>query len=105
MRDGGTVDIPATGFIAQDLQQVQEETGITVPGLVYDNDPDNLNVTYAALLPLMVKSIQELSAKLTTTEAKVKTSEAKITELETKNADLQSQLNTVMAILSNNNLS
>ena len=76
-----------------------------MPGLVGETDPNKLGVTYAALLPLMVKSIQELSAKLTTTEAKVKTSEAKITELETKNADLQSQFNTVMAILSNNNLS
>jgi hypothetical protein len=112
MRDGGKVDIPEMGFIAQELQQVQEETGITVPGLVRDNDPERLEAAYGKLLPILVKSIQDLSAKLTTSETKnaeLETKnaeiEAKITELETKNADLQSQFNTVMAILSNNNLS
>lgn len=98
MRDGGKVDIPEMGFIAQDLQQVQEETGIVVPGLVSDSNPDRLEASYGTLLPIMVKSIQDLSAKLTT-------SEAKITELETKNTELQSQLDTIMAILNNNNLS
>jgi hypothetical protein len=63
MRDGGKVDIPEIGFIAQDLQQVQKDTGITIPNLVYESNPEQLGVTYSTLLPLLVKSIQELSQK------------------------------------------
>jgi outer membrane murein-binding lipoprotein Lpp len=61
MRDGGKVDIPEVGFIAQDLQQVQKDTGMKIPNLVYDDDPEKLTVTHTTLLPLLVKSIQELS--------------------------------------------
>jgi len=64
MRDGGKVDIPEIGFIAQDLQKVQEDTGIHVPGLVYDINPDKLEASYGTLLPLLVKSIQELSQEI-----------------------------------------
>ena len=46
MRDGGKVDIADTGFIAQDLQQVQQDTGITIPYLVSDNNPDKLEAGY-----------------------------------------------------------
>ena len=61
MRDGGKVDIPEIGFIAQDLQQVQQDTGMKIPNLVYDVNPEKLEASYATLLPLLVKSIQELS--------------------------------------------
>ena len=64
MRDGGKVDIPEMGFIAQDLQQVQKDTGITVPGLVYESNPDRLEASYGTLIPILVKSIQELSIKV-----------------------------------------
>jgi len=64
MRDGGKVDIPAHGFIAQDLQQVQIESGINVPGLVYESNPDKLEASYSTLLPLMVKAIQELKEEI-----------------------------------------
>jgi hypothetical protein len=63
MRDGGKVDIPEIGFIAQDLQKVQLDTGMKVPNLVYDVNPDRLEASYGTLLPLLVKSIQELSLK------------------------------------------
>ena len=91
MRDGGKVDIPEMGFIAQDLQQVQEETGIVVPGLVSDSNPDRLEASYGTLIPILVKAIQDLSEQ--------------VTELKTANATLQSQLNSIMTILTNNNLS
>ena len=61
MRDGGRVGIPDTGFIAQDLQQVQIETEI-IPGLVYEANPDKLEASYAKLIPVLVKSIQDLKA-------------------------------------------
>jgi hypothetical protein len=63
MRDGGKVDIPEIGFIAQDLQQVQQDTGMKIPNLVYDVNPEKLEASYGTLLPLLVKSIQELSQK------------------------------------------
>ena len=65
MRDGGKVDIPEIGFIAQDLQQVQLDTGINIPNLVYDVNPEKLEASYGTLLPLLVKSIQELSQEIT----------------------------------------
>ncbi len=70
MRDGGKVDIPEIGFIAQDLQQVQQDTGMTIPNLVYDANPEKLEASYGTLLPLLVKSIQELSQKIKDLENK-----------------------------------
>jgi len=91
MRDGGKVDIPEIGFVAQDLQQVQQETGIVVPGLVSDSNPDRLEASYGTLVPILVKATQDLSEQ--------------VTELKIANATLQSQLNSIMTILTNNNLS
>jgi len=71
MRDGGKVDIPEMGFIAQDLQQVQKDTGITVPNLVYESNPDRLEASYGTLLPLLVKSVQELSIKVRVLETEL----------------------------------
>jgi len=73
MRDGGKVGIEETGFIAQDLQQVQEDTGVTIPNLVYDNNPDKLEASYGKLIPVLVKAIQELSAKVDDLEAQLNT--------------------------------
>ena len=64
MRDKGKVDIPEMGFIAQDLQQVQKDTGITIPNLVYESNPDRLEASYGTLLPILVKAVQELSAEV-----------------------------------------
>lgn len=64
MRDGGKIDIPDTGFIAQDLQKTQQTTGITIPGLVYDDNPDKLEAGYGKLIPVLVKAIQELSKEI-----------------------------------------
>lgn len=64
MRDGGKVDQPDTGFIAQDLQSAQETMGVDIPGLVYDTNPEKLEAAYGKLIPILVKSIQELTAKV-----------------------------------------
>jgi hypothetical protein len=63
-RDKSKVDIPDTGFLAQNLQQVQAQLGVTIPGLVYDNNPEKLEAGYSKLLPVLVKAIQELSARV-----------------------------------------
>ena len=64
MRDGGKVGIPDTGFLAQDLKQVQIDTGITIPGLVYESNPERLEASYGKLLPVLVKAIQDLKKEV-----------------------------------------
>ena len=63
MRDGGKVDIKEFGFIAQELQKSQKDEGVTVPGLVYDSNPDKLEAAYGYLVPVLVKAFQELTVK------------------------------------------
>lgn len=62
---------PDTGFLAQDLKAAQIDTGITIPGLVYDDNPDKLEAGYGKLLPVLVKAIQELSAKVEVLKAQL----------------------------------
>ena len=59
----GSKDI---GFIAQELQEVDDEW----MQLVSSNNPDKLEASYGKLLPVLVKAIQELSAKVTVLENK-----------------------------------
>jgi len=66
----GKQDIPEFGFIAQDLQSAQEETGVTVPNLVMDDNPDRIEAAPSALLPVLIKAIQELTARVKELEAK-----------------------------------
>ena len=68
-RDESKIDIPDTGFLAQNLQQVQAQLGVTIPGLVYDTNPEKLEAGYSKLLPVLVKAIQELSARVEALEA------------------------------------
>jgi hypothetical protein len=60
------------GFIAQDLQVSQETAGADYLGLVYDADPNKLEASAGKLIPVLVKAIQELSAKVEVLEAKLK---------------------------------
>jgi len=71
MRDGGKVGIEDTGFIAQDLQQVQQDTGVNIPGLVYDENPEKLEASYGRLIPVLVQAIKDLSAKVNELEAQI----------------------------------
>ena len=48
------------GFIAQELQKIDDES----LRLVYSENPDKLEASYGRLIPVMVKAIQELTAKV-----------------------------------------
>lgn len=48
------------GFIAQEVQSVDNET----LRLVYDENPNKLEMSYGKLVPILVKAIQELSYKV-----------------------------------------
>ena len=63
-RDGGKVDVPEFGFIAQELQQAQAAHGVTLPGLVHDINPERLEAAPGTLIPVLVKAVQELQAQI-----------------------------------------
>ena len=69
MRDGGKIDVPEFGFIAQELQAAQATTGITVPGLVYDENPERLEASAGVLIPILVQAIKQLEARVAALEA------------------------------------
>lgn len=60
MRDGGKVGVKDSGFIAQDLQIIDDEW----LRLVYAENPEKLEASYGRLMPVLVKAIQELNAKI-----------------------------------------
>ena len=69
-RDGGKVGVPEFGFIAQELQAAQTEQGVTVPNLVSTENPDKLEASAGTLIPVLVKAIHELTARIAALEAK-----------------------------------
>ena len=56
------------GFIAQELQEVMPRGENSVLDLVYEANPDRLEVKHGNLLPVLVKAVQELSARVGTLE-------------------------------------
>ena len=54
------------GFIAQDVQPLDND----VLRLVYDENPDKLEMSYGKLVPILVKAVKELSDKVKALEAK-----------------------------------
>jgi hypothetical protein len=71
MRDGGKIGVPDFGFIAQELQQAQNSTGFDWAQLVYEDNPEKLEASPGKLIPILVKAIQELTAKVAALEAAV----------------------------------
>ena len=82
MRDGGKVGIPDIGFIAQELQAAQEQVGVHVPNLVFDANPEKLEAAYGVLVPILVRSIQQLSEMLDCEKAERKRLEERVEALE-----------------------
>ena len=71
MRDGAKVGIHEFGFIAQELQEAQASTGITVPNLVSTENPDKLEASAGTLLPVLVNAVQELTAMVRDLQAEL----------------------------------
>ena len=55
------------GFIAQEVQKLDNDT----LRLVYDANPDKLELSYGKLVPVLVKAVQELSAEVESLKAKL----------------------------------
>jgi hypothetical protein len=71
-RDGAKVGIKDTGFIAQELMATEDEAELAeYLQLTYRDNPEKLEATQGRLIPILVKAVQELSAKVAELEAKV----------------------------------
>jgi trimeric autotransporter adhesin len=68
-RDGSMSGVHQAGFIAQELMAVEDEYGAEFVRSVLRTNPDKLEAGPAALIPIMVKAIQELSARVNELEA------------------------------------
>jgi hypothetical protein len=72
-RDGHKVGVKDFGFVAQELKIAADATDYADHmRLVHNDDPDNLEADPMKMFPILVKAIQELSAKNTALEARVK---------------------------------
>ena len=71
MRDGGKINIPDSGFIAQELVDVEDETGLAdYLMLTFRDNPEKLEASSGRLIPILVKAIQDLSEKVKALEEK-----------------------------------
>lgn len=67
----GRHDIADFGFIAQDLKAAQEDAQMSdILKLVYESNPEKLEASYGKLVPILVKAVQELAAKVEQLESK-----------------------------------
>lgn len=67
----GRHNIADFGFIAQDLKAAQEDAEMAdILKLVYESNPEKLEASYGKLLPILVKAVQELAAKVEQLENK-----------------------------------
>jgi hypothetical protein len=64
MRDGAKVGVPDLGFIAQELAAVEDNYDPDRLALTLRDNPDKLEATPGRLIPILVKAIQELSARV-----------------------------------------
>jgi len=60
----------ASGFVAQEIQEVLDNENIDYSGIVDTNNPDQYTVAQASIIPMLVKAVQELSAKVKELENK-----------------------------------
>jgi hypothetical protein len=73
MRDGAVTDKKDFGFIAQEMQAVEDANDAPWVRSVLRNNPDRLEVAPAQLLPIAIKAIQELSAQVDELKAEIAT--------------------------------
>ena len=74
------------GFIAQEFDEVQTNNNAEYLNLVYKSNPDKLEIKQAALIPILVKSIQELHEQM-------KELNNKVNSLTEENIKIKLQLN------------
>lgn len=71
--ESGKHGVKDFGFIAQDLKATQEKYDMAETlCLVYEENPEKLEASYGKLIPILVKAIQDLTAKVEALESKKK---------------------------------
>ena len=60
------------GFIAQEIQEAMEPGENDLLNLVYDSNPDRLEIKPSNLIPIMVQSIKDLSNELKSVKSELK---------------------------------
>lgn len=99
--DGTKIEpIPTAGFIAQELDEVQQAHKLDWLKLVYKSNPEKWEATYGNLLPIIVKAIQELSQK----EEELAKKEIVLNDRVEKLMILEARLEKIEKILSHGNL-
>jgi hypothetical protein len=63
-RDGQKVGVKDFGFIAQDLAEVEDSLDAERLALTLRDNPDKLEASPGRLIPILVKAVQELSARV-----------------------------------------
>ena len=64
-RDGAKKDIKEVGFIAQELDEVQQKHGVEDHlQLVLKNNPDKLEASQGKLIPILVQAIKDLKKEI-----------------------------------------
>ena len=58
------------GFIAQEVDEAATAAGVDWMNLVYKSNPEKLEMTPGKLIPVLVKAVQELTARLEALEAR-----------------------------------
>tara|TARA_R100000951_G_C2645850_1_gene182563 strand:- start:298 stop:2565 length:2268 start_codon:yes stop_codon:yes gene_type:complete len=54
----------ASGFIAQEIKEILDQSGNDYTGIVNTDDPNQYTVAQANIIPMLVKAIQELKAEI-----------------------------------------
>ena len=64
MRDGGKVGVQDSGFIAQEVAALEDQSGVTQwLDMVGRENPDKLEVKPGKLIPILVKAMQDMHTK------------------------------------------
>ena len=74
----GRVGTKQAGLVAQDALAIQEKYDAKYLGIGSDFDPDELGASTIAVIPVLIKAVQELSATVETLQSKVIELENKI---------------------------
>jgi len=71
MRDKSKIGIKDSGFIAQDFKEITKKYNADWLGLVYESNPNKLEISAGKLLPVLVRAIQELTSKIKQLESQI----------------------------------
>jgi hypothetical protein len=74
------------GFIAQEVRTVLGEDN-NVLNMVYESNPEKLEMSYGQLVPVLTKAVQELNTSLETENAQLK---SRLTAIELRLSALES---------------